>query len=148
MWLPSSGWPIYIYIVAHTRTYTLDIVARSYSSIFRFFANLQICSLTTILSLASFDYLRWQISMNKKIITCLEKDDQSSQTELSHPALQDIIATNHIVLRKVRTRTEERTHRSRYYSRNLTPDDCREHAKQRSSCLFLDSLLLASSHLH
>ena len=40
--------------------------------------------------------------MNKKSITSLEEDDQSSRAELSNPALQDIIATNHIVSRKVR----------------------------------------------
>ncbi|UJR33468.1 hypothetical protein I4U23_020913 [Adineta vaga] len=38
--------------------------------------------------------------MYKKSITRIEKENESSQTELSNPVLQDIIATNHVVLSK------------------------------------------------
>jgi len=40
--------------------------------------------------------------MYKKSITRIEKENETSQVELSNPALQDIIATNHIVLAKVK----------------------------------------------
>jgi hypothetical protein len=40
--------------------------------------------------------------MYKKSITRMEKENESSQAELSDPALRDIIATNHVVLAKVR----------------------------------------------
>ncbi|CAF0752902.1 unnamed protein product [Adineta ricciae] len=38
--------------------------------------------------------------MYKKSITRIEKENESSQAELSNPALQDIIATNHVMLTK------------------------------------------------
>jgi len=38
--------------------------------------------------------------MYKKSIARVEKENESSQAELSNPALQDIIATNHVVLTK------------------------------------------------
>jgi hypothetical protein len=40
--------------------------------------------------------------MYKKSITRSEKENESNQAELSNPALHDIIATNHIVLTKVK----------------------------------------------
>jgi len=40
--------------------------------------------------------------MFKKSITRIEKENESSQAELSSPALQDIIATNHVVIAKVK----------------------------------------------
>ena len=40
--------------------------------------------------------------MYKKSITRIEKENESSQAELSNPALQDIIATNHVMLAKVK----------------------------------------------
>jgi hypothetical protein len=40
--------------------------------------------------------------MYKKSITRIEKENESSQAELSDPALHDIIATNHVVLAKVK----------------------------------------------
>jgi hypothetical protein len=40
--------------------------------------------------------------MYKKSITRIENENESSQADLSSPALQDIIATNHVVLAKVR----------------------------------------------
>jgi len=41
--------------------------------------------------------------MYKKSIARIDKEHQSSQAELSNPALNDIIATNHVVLAKVKT---------------------------------------------
>jgi len=40
--------------------------------------------------------------MYKKSITRIENENDSSQADLSSPALHDIIATNHVVLAKVR----------------------------------------------
>lgn len=40
--------------------------------------------------------------MFKKSIARIEKENESSQAELSNPALHDIIATNHVVLAKVK----------------------------------------------
>jgi len=40
--------------------------------------------------------------MYKKSITRVDKEHESSQAELSSPALNDIIATNHVVLAKVK----------------------------------------------
>jgi hypothetical protein len=39
--------------------------------------------------------------MYKKSITRIEKENESNNAELSNPALQDIIATNHVMLTKV-----------------------------------------------
>jgi hypothetical protein len=39
--------------------------------------------------------------MYKKSIARIENENESSQADLSSPALQDIIATNHVVLAKV-----------------------------------------------
>jgi hypothetical protein len=43
--------------------------------------------------------------MYKKSIARIENENESSRAELSNPALQDIIATNHVVLGKVKTTT-------------------------------------------
>jgi hypothetical protein len=40
--------------------------------------------------------------MYEKSITRVEKESESTQPELSNPALHDIIATNHVVLTKVK----------------------------------------------
>lgn len=39
--------------------------------------------------------------MYKKSITRIENENESSQADLSSPAMHDIIATNHVVLAKV-----------------------------------------------
>ena len=44
--------------------------------------------------------------MYKKSITRTENETESSQAELSNPALQDIIATNHVVLAKVKQKKD------------------------------------------
>ncbi len=45
--------------------------------------------------------------MYKKSVTRSEKENESSQVELTNPALQDIIATNHVVLTKVKIRKKK-----------------------------------------
>ena len=40
--------------------------------------------------------------MYKKSIGRIDKDTESSQAQLSDPVLHDIIATNHVVLAKVK----------------------------------------------
>jgi hypothetical protein len=42
--------------------------------------------------------------MNKKSINCLQKDNQSSRTELHNAALDDIIPTNDVTSKKVKNK--------------------------------------------
>jgi hypothetical protein len=48
--------------------------------------------------------------MYKKSITRIEKETENSQAELSNPALNDIIATNHVVLTKVKQKKKSISH--------------------------------------
>jgi hypothetical protein len=68
--------------------------------------------------------------MYKKSIARIDKEHQSSQAELSNPALNDIIATNHVVLAKVKTNIFLiKINRISFIFRNHVTNDYHEHVK-------------------
>jgi hypothetical protein len=71
--------------------------------------------------------------MYKKSINRIEKENEINQSELSNPALHDIIATNHVVLPKVTKNFIRKQKNIIFICRNHVKNDYHGHVKRLSS---------------